>query len=158
MVGWHRGQVSTALERPSWRRDPAALTVVGLPVVGAVVTLALLVHLTSWELVTESVGGLVFVLVTTVWALLPFATAVVVGVSVHRYWRGGMAVALAGTVLLVAMSVWMSWDVLTSESSTAVLALFFFPFMQAAWVGATTAAAVGVAKLRGRRTARAGTV
>ncbi len=126
------------------------LALVGLPVVGALVTLVVVAYLTSWELVTEDVGAVLFGLVFCGWALLPFAAAVVVGVCVHRSWPGAVAVALAGAVVLMALTVWGLWSVLTSQSSTAVLALLFAPFVQSAVVGLTMAVAVVVARLRRR--------
>ncbi|WP_432497830.1 hypothetical protein [Kineococcus gypseus] len=126
------------------------LALVGLPVVGALLTLVVVAYLTSWDLVTEDVGAVLFALVFCGWALLPFAAAVVVGVCVHRFWPGAVAVALAGAVVLVAVTVWVLWSVLSSQSSTAVLALLFAPFVQAAVAGLTMAAAVAVAKLRRR--------
>ncbi|GAB3270381.1 hypothetical protein GCM10027586_20950 [Kineococcus gypseus] len=131
-------------------REPVVLALVGLPVVGALVTLVVVAYLTSWELVTEDVGAVLFGLVFCGWALLPFAAAVVVGVCVHRFWPGAVAVALAGDLLLVAVTVWGLWSMLSSQSSTAVLALLFAPFAQGAVAGLTMPAAVAVAKLRRR--------
>jgi len=119
-----------------------------------VITLVVTAHLTSWELTTESVGAVLFAVLFTGWALLPFAAAAAVGVSVHRHWRAGRLVALVGDLLLVAFTVWGLWSVLTSDSSTAVLGLLFAPVVQAALAGLTMLAAVGVAKLQRRRTAR----
>ena len=147
--------MSTASGRPPSRRDPLLLALVGLPVVGAVTTLVVQLHLTSWDVVADEAGVALFALVASGWALVPFAASAVVGVSVHRHWRGGVPVALLGALLLLALTVGVLWSVLTSESSTAVLALLFAPFVQAALAGVTMAAAVGVAKLRRRRTTRA---
>ncbi len=58
--------------------------------------------------------------------------------------------ALAGHALLVAVTVWGLWSMLSSQSSTAVLALLFAPFAQGAVAGLTMPAAVAVAKLRRR--------
>ena len=118
---------------------------------GAVTTLVVSAHLTSWEPVTGSVGAVLFSVLFCGWALLPFAAAVAVGVSVRRHRRGGTPVALAGALLLLALTVAGLRSVLTSESSTAVLGLLFAPFVQGAVVGLTAVAAVGVAALRGRR-------
>lgn len=147
--------MSTASRRPSSLRDPVLLALVGLPVVGAVTTLVTTASLTSWELTTESVGAVVFAVVVTGWALLPFAGAVAVGLSVHRHWRGASAVVLLGDLLLLALTVWSLWSVLASDSSTAVLGLLFAPLVQAALVGVTMAVAVGVARLRRGWTSRA---
>ena len=122
---------------------------------GAVTTLVTTASLTSWELTTESVGAVVFAIVFTGWALLPFAAAAAVGVSVRRHWRGAIAVAVVGDLLLLALTVWALWSVLASESSTAVLGLLFAPLVQVALVGVTMAVAVGVARLRRRRMSRA---
>jgi len=122
--------------------------------VGAVTTLVTTASVMSWELTTESVGAVVFAIVFTGWALLPFAAAVAVGVSVRRHWRGAVAVALVGDLLL-ALTVWALWSVLASESSTAVLGLLFAPLVQLALVGVTMAVAVSVASLRRRWMSRA---
>ncbi|WP_432572941.1 hypothetical protein [Kineococcus sp. SYSU DK005] len=148
--------MSTASGRPASRRDPLLPALVGVPVVGAVATLAVQLHLASWDVLAEEVGVALFALLACGWALLPFAAAVVVGVCVHRHWRGGSAAALVGAVLLVAFTAWLLWSVLTDESSTAVLGLLFAPFVQGAVVGVTMAASVAVAGLRRRRAARAG--
>lgn len=147
--------MSTASRRSSSLRDPLLLALVGLPAVGAVTTLATTATLTSWELTTESVGAVVFAIVFTGWALLPFAAAVVVGVSVRRHWRGALAVVLVGDLLLLAFTVWALWSVLTSDSSTAVLGLLFAPLVQVALVGVTMVVAVGVARVQSRRMRRA---
>jgi hypothetical protein len=98
--------VSTASRRPSSLRDPVLLALVGLPAVGAVTTLVMTASLTSWELTTESVGAVVFAIVFTGWALLPFVAAAAVGVSVRQRWRGAIAVAVVGDLLLLALTVW----------------------------------------------------
>lgn len=148
--------MTTASVLPSPRRDPFLPALVALPVAGAGTTLVVSARLTSWDLVTADVGAVLFTLVYVGWALLPFALAVAVGVSVHRHWRGGAPAALAGGVLLLASTVWMLWSIVTSESSTASLGLLFAPFLQAALAGLTMAAAVGVATLRRRRADRRG--
>ncbi|GAA0325498.1 hypothetical protein [Kineococcus aurantiacus] len=130
------------------------LALVGLPVVGAVTTLVVSAHLTSWDLVTEDVGAVLFTVLFIGWALLPFAAAVAVAVSVYRHWRGGAAVAIVGGLVLVALTVGLLWSVLTSESSTAVLGLLFAPFLQAAVAGVTMVAAVCLARWRRRRQSR----
>lgn len=140
--------------RPRTPRDPLLLALLGLPAVGAVTTLAVLAHLTSWDVSTESALMVVFSVVSTVWSVLPFAAAVAVGLSVRRHWRGGSAAVVVGDVLLVAQTVWFLSDVLTSESSTAVLGLLFAPALQAALAGVTLLAAIGLARLRGRRRPR----
>lgn len=132
------------------RRDPLLLALLGLPAVGAVVTLVVLAYLTSWDVSTESAPMVVFSVVSTVWSVLPFAGAVAVGLSVRRHWRRGAGAVVVGDVLLVAQTVWFLSDVLTSESSTAVLGLLFAPALQAAVAGVTLLAAIGLARLRGR--------
>ncbi|NAZ81183.1 hypothetical protein GTR02_05075 [Kineococcus sp. R8] len=137
--------------RPSApRRDPLSALLVAPPVLGAVATLVTSASLTSWDLVTDGVGAVLFALAFVGWSMLPFAAAVAVGRSVHRYWRGGSPVAFVGGVVLVALTVWVLWDIVTSESSTAVIGLLFVPFAQAAVAGLTMAGAVGVATLRRR--------
>ncbi|NIZ92205.1 hypothetical protein [Kineococcus rubinsiae] len=147
--------MSTATARAR-RRDPLLPALVALPAVGAVTTLVVSARLTSWDLVTADAGAVLFTLVFAVWALLPFALAVAVGVSVHRHWRGGVPAALAGGLLLTALTGWLLWSVVTSESSTASLGLLFAPFLQAALAGLTMAASVGLAALRRRRADRRG--
>ncbi|MEZ0493279.1 hypothetical protein AB2L28_13645 [Kineococcus sp. TBRC 1896] len=146
--------MTTAFRRLPSLRDPVLLALVGLPAVGAVTTLVATAYLTSWDLVTESVGSVVFVIAFGAWALLPFAAAVAVGASVRRYWRGATSVVLLGDLLLIALTAWVLWSIHTSESSTAVLGLLYAPLLQLALAGVTMVAAVGVAKLRRRRTAR----
>ncbi|WP_380173260.1 hypothetical protein ACFEMC_02425 [Kineococcus sp. DHX-1] len=140
----------TTAPGPRARRDPLLLALLGLPVVGATTTLAVSGHLTSWDVATESAAMVTFTVVWTVWAVAPFAAAVAGGLSVRRHWRGGAGTVVVGDVLLVALTVWLLSDVLTSESSTAVLGLLFAPPLQAAVPGVTLLAAVGVARLRGR--------
>ncbi|MFD0485410.1 hypothetical protein ACFQ46_22695 [Kineococcus sp. GCM10028916] len=118
-------------------------------------TLVTTASLTSWELTIESVGAVVFAIAFSGWALLPFAAAVVVGVSVRRHWRGAVAVALVGDLVLLAFTVWALWSVLASDSSTAVLGLLFAPLVQVALVGVAMVVAVGVARVRSRRMSRA---
>jgi hypothetical protein len=128
--------------------DPVRLALVGLPAVGALTTLVVAARLTTWDLVTEDVGSVLFVVVFVGWALLPFAAAAAVGISVHRHWSGGVPVALVGGLALVALTVWWLLSVLTSDSSTAVIGLLFAPFAQAALVGATLGVAVLLARRR----------
>ena len=146
--------MSTASGRQPSRRDLLPLILVGLPVVGAVATLVVQLYLATWGGVVVDAGWVLTTALFCLWGVLPFTAAVVVGVSVQRHWRGGAAVALLGQLLLVIGTGWLLWDVVTSESSTAVLGLVFAPLLQAAVVGVAMAAAVGLAKLRRSRTAR----
>lgn len=147
--------MSTPARRPPWRRDPLLLALVGLPLAGAVTTLGVNAYLASWDVATESVGWVLITVLMSVWQLLPFAGAIAVGIAVHRYWRGGSPVALLGGLLLLVLTVGWLWDIVTSESSTAAVGLFFGTFWQAALVGLTLGGATGLAALRRRRTARA---
>jgi hypothetical protein len=143
--------VLTAPAHPSSKPDPLLLALVGLPAVGAVTTLAVQLYLSTWGGAWIDVEWLLLNVLLCGWALLPFAAAAMVATSIHRHWRRGSPVAFAGGVLLVGLTVWLLWSVLTSDSSTAVIALVFAPFMQATVVGLTMAGAVGFAKRRRRR-------
>lgn len=146
--------MTTAPARPSPRRGPLLPVLVALPVVGAVTTVVVTGRLTTWELLTEDVGAVVFSVLFLGWAVLPFAAAVAVGVATHRHWREGGPVAVVGGLLLLALTVALLRSVVTSDSSTAVIGLLYAPLLQAALVGLTTAATVGVARVRRRRAAR----
>ena len=128
--------------------DPVRLALVGLPVVGALTTLVVAARLTTWDLVTEDVGSVLFVIVFVGWALLPFAAAAAVGISVRRHWSGGVPAALIGGLALPVLTVWWLRSVLTSDSSTAVIGLLFAPFLQSALVGVTLGVAVLLARRR----------
>lgn len=156
-VPWscHGERVSTVSDHPSSRRDLLLLPLVGLPVVGAVATLVVQLYLATWGGVDVDVVWVLSTVLFCVCGLLPFAAAVVVGVSVHRHWRSAAAVAVLGQLLVVIGTGWLLHDVVTSESSTAVLGLLFAPLLQGAALGLVMAGAVGVARVRRRHAAPA---
>ncbi|ABS04240.1 hypothetical protein [Kineococcus radiotolerans] len=140
--------MSAASGHPSSRPDLLLLALVGLPVVGAVLTLAVQLYLATWGGVDVDVVWVLSTALFCGWGLLPFVAAMLVGISVYRHWRSAAAVAVLGQLLLVIGTGWLLHDVVASESSTAVLGLIFAPLLQGAAAGVVMAGSVGVARMR----------
>ena len=93
-------------------------------VVGAVGTLAIMLHATSWQ-VADAIT-LAFLL----WACLPYIVLLISNFRIHR--RGpsfASAIAiLAASLLVVTFSLWLYYDsVYVSETSTSALIFVFLP-------------------------------